>query len=187
VQARIFKILFALGLTICPLVGHSSAETEPVIGSPFDSLARSELYDSFNEIHHGHRHEAIDIMKPRGTPVLAVADGVIRKLFVSVAGGLTIYEFDNSEEYCYFYAHLHNYAFGLHDGMRVRRGEVIGFVGTTGDALPSAPQLHFAISRLGPDKRYWKGQPINPYPILLRAVSADRPGAAVVLQDRGRP
>jgi murein DD-endopeptidase MepM/ murein hydrolase activator NlpD len=126
-------------------------------------------------------------MRPRGTPVLAVTDGVIRKLFGSIAGGITIYEFDNSDKYCYYYAHLHNYAFGLHEGMRVTRGEVIGFVGATGDASQSAPHLHFAISRLGRDKRYWKGEPIDPYPILLRAVSADESGAGVVRQDRGLP
>src|SRR5271166_1186428 len=145
----------------------------PSIEAPLDSLKRSELYDSFNEIHHGHRHEAIDIMRPRGTPIMAVADGVIRKLFLSRQGGLTIYEFDSSETYCYYYAHLDGYADDLHVGMPVLRGDVIGYVGTSGDAEPTAPQLHFAISRIGPDKQWWKGEPIDPYPILLRAVTAD--------------
>jgi peptidoglycan LD-endopeptidase LytH len=145
----------------------------PSIDAPLDSLKRSELYDSFNEIHHGHRHEAIDIMRPRGTPILAVADGVIRKLFLSRQGGLTIYEFDSSETYCYYYAHLDGYADDLHEEMPVLRGDVIGYVGTSGDAEPTAPQLHFAISLIGPDKRWWKGEPIDPYPILLRAVTAD--------------
>src|ERR1700734_2957583 len=119
----------------------------PRIDAPLDSLKRSELYDSFNDIHHGHRHEAIDIMRPRGTPILAVADGVIQKLFLSRQGGLTIYEFDSSETYCYYYAHLDGYADDLREGMPVRRGDVIGYVGTSGDAEPTAPQLHFAISR----------------------------------------
>ena len=145
----------------------------PSIDAPLDSLKRSELYDSFNDIHHGHRHEAIDIMRPRGTPILAVADGVIQKLFLSRQGGLTIYEFDSSETYCYYYAHLDGYADDLHEGMPVLRGDVIGYIGTSGDAEPTAPQLHFAISRIGPDKRWWKGEPIDPYPILLRAVTAD--------------
>jgi murein DD-endopeptidase MepM/ murein hydrolase activator NlpD len=145
----------------------------PSIDAPLDSLKRSELYDSFNDIHHGHRHEAIDIMRPRGTPILAVADGVIQKLFLSRQGGLTIYEFDSSETYCYYYAHLDGYADDLREGMLVLRGDVIGYVGTTGDAEPTAPQLHFAISRIGPDKRWWKGEPIDPYPFLLRAVMAD--------------
>jgi len=174
---------FAL-LCVCACLTDSAAAIEtpvssvasgpaPSIDTPLDSLRRSELYDSFNDIHHGHRHEAIDIMRPRGTPILAVADGVIRKLFLSRQGGLTIYEFDSSETYCYYYAHLDGYADDLHEGMPVLRGDVIGYVGTSGDAEPSAPQLHFAISRIGPDKRWWKGEPIDPYPILLRAVTAD--------------
>ena len=174
---------FALALLcVCACFTGSAAAIEtpnpvagaaPSIDAPLDSLKRSELYDSFNEIHNGHRHEAIDIMRPRGTPIMAVADGSIRKLFLSAQGGLTIYEFDSSETYCYYYAHLDGYADDLHEGMPVLRGDVIGYVGTSGDASPSAPQLHFAISRIGPDKRWWKGEPIDPYPILLRAVTAD--------------
>ncbi len=177
IRARGFVLAL---LCVCAYLTGSAAAIEtpisspvPSIDSPLDSLKRSELYDSFNEIHHGHRHEAIDIMRPRGTPILAVADVVIRKLFLSAQGGLTIYEFDSSETYCYYYAHLDGYADDLHEGMPVLRGDVIGYVGTSGDASPSAPQLHFAISRIGPDKRWWKGEPIDPYPILLRAVAAD--------------
>jgi murein DD-endopeptidase MepM/ murein hydrolase activator NlpD len=94
----------------------------PVIGaSPIAGLKASDLHESFNEIHHGHRHEAIDIMKPYGTPVHAVVDGTIRKLFVSRAGGTTIYQFDTNGNYCYYYAHLDRYADGLHEGMSVER------------------------------------------------------------------
>ena len=150
----------------------------PTIGAPFESLNRSELRDSFNEIHHGHRHEAIDIMKPRGTPIRAVTDGTIEKLFLSKPGGLTIYQFDNSGTYCYYYAHLDHYAAGIREHMKVARGQVIGYVGTSGNAEANAPQLHFAINRLDPEKRWWKGEPINPYPILLRAVSGEKLGAA---------
>ncbi len=138
------------------------------VGPPLGSLQTNELHDSFNEIHHGHRHEAIDIMRPRGTPVLAVTDGVIRKVFISRQGGLTIYEFDRESEYCFYYAHLDRYSDKIREGMPVARGDVIGYVGTTGDALPDAPQLHFAIFRLAPDKTWWKGEAINPYPILMR-------------------
>ncbi len=155
------------------------------IGAPIDALKPSEIYDSFNEIHHGHRHLAIDIMRPRGTPVRAVTDGSIRKFFPSRPGGLTIYEFDCAGDYSYYYAHLDRYAAGLSEGMPVTRGEVIGYVGTTGDASPDAPQLHFAIHRLGPDKSWWEGDAINPYPILMRAVTRDESG--VVLQERGPP
>jgi peptidoglycan LD-endopeptidase LytH len=144
----------------------------PSIAAPLDSLKPSELHDSFNDIHHGHRHEAIDIMRPRGTPIRAVADGTIEKLFLSVPGGLTIYQFDDSATYCFYYAHLDRYADGIHEHMKVTRGQVIGYVGTSGNAEANAPQLHFAIDVLGPQKRWWKGQPIDPYPILMRTVGA---------------
>jgi peptidoglycan LD-endopeptidase LytH len=124
-------------------------------------------------------------MKPRGTPILAVADGTIVKLFHSVPGGLTIYEFDDSETYCYYYAHLDHYAEGLHEHMKVKRGQVIGYVGTSGNAEANAPQLHFAINRLDPQKRWWKGEPLDPYPILLKAVSGQELGSAS--QERGLP
>jgi peptidoglycan LD-endopeptidase LytH len=128
------------------------------------------LRDNFEEIHNGHRHEAIDIIKPNGTPVRAVVDGTIRKLFVSKAGGNTIYEYDEASNYCYYYAHLDHHADGLYEGMHVSPGTVIGYVGSTGNASPLAPHLHFAIYQLGPDKRWWKGTPVDPYPMLIRLV-----------------
>ena len=164
-------------VSLCLLLLSPSTATGDVplkIGPPLDSLETKELHDSFNEIHHGHRHEAIDIMRPRGTPILAVTDGVIRKLFISRNGGLTIYEFDRAGVYCYYYAHLDHYADQIREGGAVARGEVIGYVGTTGDALPDAPQLHFAIFRLGADKSWWKGEAINPYPILMRVATKER-------------
>ncbi len=105
-------------------------------------------------------------MAPRGTPVLAAADGKIVKLFDSKPGGLTIYEFDPSESVAYYYAHLDRYAAGIAAGLQVKQGEVIGYVGSTGNASPDAPHLHFAIFRLGPEKHWWQGTPINPYPLL---------------------
>ena len=144
------------------------APLPPVISaSPIDGLRVSELHDSFNEIHYGHRHQAIDIMKPCGTAIHAVVDGSIRKLFHSRAGGITIYESDADGTYCYYYAHLDRYASGLTEGMGVKHGQVLGYVGTSGNAAPNAPQLHFAIARLESDKRWWKGTPIDPYPILV--------------------
>ena len=109
-------------------------------------------------------------MAPRGTPVLAVDDGTIRKLFHSRAGGLTVYQFDPGEIYCYYYAHLDRYADGLIERMKVRRGDVIGYVGSTGNASPAAPHLHFAIFLLGPEKRWSEGKAINPYPLLIDAL-----------------
>jgi murein DD-endopeptidase MepM/ murein hydrolase activator NlpD len=132
----------------------------PVLG-----VTASSLHDSFNESRGGHTHRALDILAPRGTPVVAAVDGTIRKLFTSRAGGLTIYEFDDSAQRVYYYAHLDHYA-NIDEGMHVRRGDVIGYVGTTGNAPESTPHLHFAIELLPPTKEWWKGTAINPYPIL---------------------
>ena len=134
----------------------------PVLGAD-----AADLRDDFHDARGGRRtHDAIDIPAPRNTPVVAVDDGRIAKLFLSERGGLTVYQFDPTETYCYYYAHLDHYAAGLHEGQRVRRGDVIGYVGSTGNASPTAPHLHFAIFRLTPEKRWWQGEPINPYPVL---------------------
>jgi hypothetical protein len=104
------KRLGLAALCICAFLSSIAAESPPLkIGSPLDSLKTTELHDSFNEIHHGHRHEAIDVMRPRGTPIRAVTDGIIRKVFISRGGGLTVYEFDRDGHYCYYYAHLDHY------------------------------------------------------------------------------
>jgi murein DD-endopeptidase MepM/ murein hydrolase activator NlpD len=116
----------------------------------------------------GHTHEAVDILAPLLTPVRAVEDGTIAKLFDSKAGGHTIYQFDPTERFAYYYAHLDRYANGLHDGQRVAAGEVIGYVGTSGNAPPGTPHLHFAIFELGPEKRWWKGEAIDPYLVFKR-------------------
>ena len=136
---------------------------------PVQGVPRSKLRDNFDEGRPGHKHEALDIMAPRGTPVLAVDDGRVTKLFTSVAGGLTIYQFDPGETFAYYYAHLDRYADGLRDGTPVKRGQVIGYVGTTGNATPGAPHLHFTIFRLGPSKQWWKGTAVNPFPYLADA------------------
>ena len=108
-------------------------------------------------------HEAVDILAPRHTPVVAVEDGTIARLFNSKAGGITVYQFDPTEQFCYYYAHLQRYAAGLRDGQRVSKGDVIGYVGTTGNAPPNTPHLHFAIFQLTDAKRWWEGRPIDPY------------------------
>jgi murein DD-endopeptidase MepM/ murein hydrolase activator NlpD len=142
------------------------------LAPPISGLKRSEILDTFDQGRAGgKRHEATDIMAPRGTPIHAVEDGTIRKLFLSKAGGNTIYEFDPQAVYCFYYAHLDRYAEGLQEGMKMRKGDVIGYVGSTGDAVRTAPHLHFAIVRLGTDKKWWEGTAINPYPILLRLAS----------------
>jgi murein DD-endopeptidase MepM/ murein hydrolase activator NlpD len=144
----------------------------PQLGSliiPVDGIRPSQLTDTYSDRRRGGRpHEALDIMAPRGTPVLAAADGKIVKLFDSKPGGLTIYEFDPSETVAYYYAHLDRYATGIAAGLQVKQGEVIGYVGSSGNGRPDAPHLHFAIFRLGPEKHWWQGTPINPYPVLAR-------------------
>jgi murein DD-endopeptidase MepM/ murein hydrolase activator NlpD len=112
------------------------------------------------------RHEALDILAPRGTPVVAVEDGRVVKLFWSNNGGHTIYQFDPSTRYAYYYAHLERYAEELTEGQFVARGTVIGYVGTSGNADASTPHLHFAIFELGPERQWWKGTPIDPYLVL---------------------
>ncbi|HLY60401.1 MAG TPA: M23 family metallopeptidase [Terriglobia bacterium] len=134
----------------------------PVVG-----VNPGDLKDSFDEVRGGtRRHGAIDILAPRGTPVVAVDYGLVKKLFTSIPGGLTIYLFDRQEIYCYYYAHLDHYAEGLAEGKLVNKGEILGFVGTTGDAPVNTPHLHFEITKLGPEKKYWRGVNLNPYPIL---------------------
>ena len=134
----------------------------PVAGVEAHSL-RSTFADARSG---GRSHRAMDILAPRGTPVLAAIDGPIVKLFTSAAGGLTIYQFDRDERYAYYYAHLDSYAANLAEGQWLTRGQVIGFVGTSGNAPPGTPHLHFAIFKLGAEKRWWEGDAIDPFPML---------------------
>ena len=134
---------------------------------PVAGVARTAMRDTFDETRGLRRHEAIDILAPRGTAVIAADDGVVQKLFTSVAGGLTVYEFDPDQRFCYYYAHLDGYAAGLHEGQPLRRGVVLGYVGTSGNAAKDTPHLHFALIRLDPDRRWWKGTYVNPYPFLV--------------------
>jgi len=144
---------------------------------PVAGIAPSQLRDNYLQLRGGgtRTHGAIDIMAPRGTPVIAAVDGTVRKLFTSAAGGLTIYQFDQQEERVYYYAHLDSYAPGLHEGQFLAKGTIIGTVGTTGNAAPDAPHLHFAIEVLPPTKEWWKGTPVNPYPVLTSSPASALP------------
>lgn len=145
-----------------PAATHASSLLIPVQGA-----RAADLSDTFSDARsEGRSHDAIDIMAPRGTPVVAVADGHVEKLFTSERGGLTVYQFEPSGRYAYYYAHLDRYADGLAEQQTIRRGQVIGYVGFTGNASPDAPHLHFAIFQLGPERRWWEGTAINPYPLL---------------------
>jgi murein DD-endopeptidase MepM/ murein hydrolase activator NlpD len=134
----------------------------PVVGVKPDQL--TDTYDQARG--QGRRHDALDIMAPEGTPVIAAADGKVEKLFNSVRGGTTIYVRAPDQKWIYYYAHLQRYAPGLHEGQDVKRGQVIAFVGHSGDASAAGPHLHFAVNSMGPGERWWQGTPINPYPLL---------------------
>jgi len=137
---------------------------------PVDGVDLEQLKGMFAEPRDagGRAHEAVDMLAPRNTPVHAVENGTVAKLFTSKAGGLTIYQFDPSQKFCYYYAHLERYAPGLHDGQTIARGDVIGYVGTSGNAPANTPHLHFAVFELGPDHHWWQGKPIDPYLVLRR-------------------
>jgi peptidoglycan LD-endopeptidase LytH len=144
-----------------------------LIAIPVAGIVASDLRDTFTEARGGGRlHGAIDILAPRGTPVVAAVDGTIRKLFDSRAGGLSVYQFDTAEERVYYYAHLDAYADGLSEGDVVVQGMVIGYVGITGNAAPDTPHLHFSVEDLPPTKEWWKGAAVNPYPLLTGASAA---------------
>lgn len=153
------------------MIGPTSDEDQLIqrhIKLPIAGLKLENIEDTFNDMRGGtRRHQATDILSPRGTPVMAVDAGTIKKLFTSKQGGLTIYQFDPEGTYCYYYAHLDHYATGLQEGAFVQRGQVIGYVGTTGNAPANTPHLHLAIFKLGPDKVWWHGIPINPFPALV--------------------
>jgi murein DD-endopeptidase MepM/ murein hydrolase activator NlpD len=155
------------------IVGFAVFQFPRHLTMPVKDVPSNNVEDTFNQSRGTERrHEATDIVAPRGTPVVAVEDGTIKKLFLSKPGGNTIYQFDPTEQYAYYYAHLDRYAPGIYEGMKVKRGDVIGYVGTTGNAPENTPHLHFGIFELGPEKRWWEGTPINPYPILMEPTSS---------------
>lgn len=136
----------------------------PVAGVP-----ATHLVDGWDQPRGGGTrvHHAIDIMAPRGTPVRAVAAGRIEKLFLSGAGGNTVYVRSPDGRLVYYYAHLDAYRPGLAEGQAVRAGETIATVGSTGNASPEAPHLHFEVKRMAPGDRWYEGEGINPYPLLV--------------------
>jgi peptidoglycan LD-endopeptidase LytH len=141
------------------------------ITMPLDGIDPASLHSNFDERRGGgtRQHRALDIMAPRRTPVHAAASGRVLKRFESVAGGLMVYAADSSERFILMYAHLDGYAPGLQDGMRLTRGQLIGFVGFTGNAVESAPHLHFAVARSADVKRWSRGAPLDPLPALQEA------------------
>ena len=154
----------AESVPVAPALSKGSGEA---LLMPVAGVERTSLRDGWNDQRSGHTHHAIDIMAPRGSEVLAVADGRVVKLYQSGAGGRTIYLADAAGHRQYYYAHLDSYAPHLSEGVTVHRGEVIGTVGSSGNASPSAPHLHFTIEEVPTGGEWWKGEAVNPYPELM--------------------
>jgi len=157
---------------VTPTPIASAADLEALGGRlrvPIADLTLADVHDTFAEARGGHRHEATDIIAPRGTPVLAVDNGKIAKLFTSVPGGLTIYQTSDDGLWTY-YAHLDRYAEGLREGADVRSGDLLGYVGTTGNA-GTTPHLHFAIFKRDAQSRWWEGTAVDPFPLLRMVVA----------------
>lgn len=136
---------------------------------PVDGVKPGELIDTYTQSRAGGArvHNAIDIMAPRGRPVVAAAPGLVEKLFYSRGGGgITAYVRSPDGKWMYYYAHLDAYAPGLREGQKIERGAPVGTVGISGNANPEGPHLHFAINRMGAGQKWYEGEPINPYPLL---------------------
>lgn len=153
-----------------PVTARPPADVAPgaALLVPVAGVRPEQLVDTFTDARgNGRRHDAIDIMAPRGTPVVAAAEGRVEKLYFSQGGGgITVYVRSPDGRWMYYYAHLEGYAPGLVEGQQVRAGTSLGFVGSTGSASPEGPHLHFAVNAMAPGERWWQGQPVNPFPLL---------------------
>jgi murein DD-endopeptidase MepM/ murein hydrolase activator NlpD len=143
---------------------------------PVAGASVGQLRDTFDEGRDGGRvHRALDIMASRGTPVLSADSGRILRISSNTLGGNIIYATDPLGRVVYYYAHLDAYQPGLTQGALVARGDTLGFVGTTGNAPKDTPHLHFQVMRMPSDGKYWDGEPITPYPLILLTHEAARP------------
>jgi murein DD-endopeptidase MepM/ murein hydrolase activator NlpD len=150
-----------------PTPAGTGAEIPASLLIPVAGVRAEDLRDTFTEARsEGRVHNSIDIIAPKGTPVLAAADGRVVKLFQSAKGGTTVYQRGTDGKTIYYYAHLDRYADGLAENREVRRGDVLGYVGDTGNATPGNFHLHFSIWITEDPKRYWDGVNLNPYPLL---------------------
>ena len=142
---------------------------------PVAGVDAARILDSFNAPRGARMHNALDIMAPRGTPVVSADDGTILRVSENRAGGLTVYTADPERRLVYYYAHMDRYARGIAAGQPVSRGDTLGFVGTTGNAPRDIPHLHFQMMLMHPEGRYWSGTPVNPLPFLLAPAESDDP------------
>ena len=178
-RSAVFGLLAAMGAAVAHAQSAGDAPSDGALSPevagrlslplqiPVDGVKPDDLADTFDDARGvERRHEALDVMARRGTPVRAVDDGEVVKLFLSEPGGLTVYQFDRTRSVAYYYAHLDRYADGLAEGQQLRRGDPIGVVGSTGNADPAAPHLHFAVFELGPERQWWQGRAIDPLPLF---------------------
>lgn len=153
-----------------PIAVAEGVEVGPAgLAIPVAGIKPAQLSDTYTQARAGgaRRHDAIDIMAPEGQPIVSAADGTVEKLFDSAGGGgISVYVRSLDRRWIYYYAHLQGYAPGLAEGQRVKRGQLLGRVGHTGNASPEGPHLHFAINRMQSGERWHQGTPINPYPLL---------------------
>jgi murein DD-endopeptidase MepM/ murein hydrolase activator NlpD len=162
-----------------PIAGVSGAERsrdyerlrDKHLVIPVAGVGADRIEDTFTDGRDGgeRQHNAIDILAPRNTPIVAADDGVILRMSSNALGGITIFAADAEHRFVYYYAHLDHYAASAYAGRRLTRGDTIGYVGTTGNAPKNVPHLHFQIMRWPADGKYWNGEPVNPYPFLRAA------------------
>lgn len=159
-----------------PASGSAASDVTDVdagLAIPVEGITTRSLVDTYRASRSGGRvHNAIDIMAPRGTPILAAAAGTVERLHRSRLGGITVYIRTDDNDWVHYYAHLDAYAPGLAVGQRIERGQNIGTVGFTGNASPAGPHLHFAVYRMASGQRWYQGTPVNPYPLLARSARA---------------
>jgi murein DD-endopeptidase MepM/ murein hydrolase activator NlpD len=152
---------------------RGGATIPPGLAVPVQGVDRAAIVDTWGQARgQGRQHHGTDIPAPAGTPVLAAADGTVEKLFQSQLGGTTLYERTPDRRWTLYYAHLAAYAAGLAEGQLVRAGQVIGYVGDSGDAGAGNYHLHFAVQRTTPDQQWYQGEDVNAYPLLARGPAA---------------
>jgi len=171
--AAAFALLVRNGQPVAPppilSLQKSAAEEPGRFTIPVAGVRPEQLVDSYADARGERTHGALDIMAPRGALVVAAAPGTVEKIFESEAGGHTVYIRTDGGRWMQYYAHLDRYADGLHEGMQVTRGQIIGTVGSTGNADPEGPHLHFELKRMAPGEAWHQGRAINPYPLLAPA------------------
>jgi murein DD-endopeptidase MepM/ murein hydrolase activator NlpD len=140
---------------------------------PVAGLGPEDLRDTFADAREGRRHEAIDLLAPRGTRVIAADDGIVVRLLTSSRGGRSVYQLDPSSTYCYLYAHLDRYVLRLREGLVLRKGETLGYVGSSGNASWRTPHLHFAVVKMGPEKAWGRGTALNPFALWVARSDAE--------------